>query len=66
MTIDIREAYRRALDDFGALVHRIEPDQWQTRTPCVDWDVRALVNHVVRKNLGAPGAAHRTVRRGDR
>jgi uncharacterized protein (TIGR03086 family) len=54
MTIDIREAYRRALDDFGALVHRIEPEQWQTRTPCVDWDVRALVNHVVRENLGAP------------
>ncbi len=54
MIIDIREAYRRALDDFGALVHRIGPEQWQNRTPCVDWDVRALVNHVVGENLWAP------------
>src|SRR5690349_16416332 len=54
MTTGIRKAYGRALDDFGARVHRIEPDQWLTRTPCDDWDVRALVNSVVRKNLGAP------------
>lgn len=54
MTIDIRQAYRRALDDFGALVHRIRPEQWDNPTPCVDWNVRALVNHVVRENLWAP------------
>ncbi|MGJ6968880.1 TIGR03086 family metal-binding protein [Streptosporangium sp. G11] len=54
MTIDIPEAYRRALDDFGALVHRIGPEQWENPTPCVDWDVRALVNHVVGENLWAP------------
>lgn len=47
MTIDAREAYRRALDHFGALVHQIRPEHWDNRTPCVDWDVRALVNHVV-------------------
>lgn len=54
MTIDIPEAYHRALDDFGALVHRIGPEQWENPTPCVDWDVRALVNHVVGENLWAP------------
>ncbi|MEU0520469.1 TIGR03086 family metal-binding protein [Streptosporangium sp. NPDC006007] len=54
MTIDIREAYRRALDDFGALVHKIAPEQWHTPTPCVDWDVRSLVNHVVGENLWVP------------
>ncbi|MFF5210722.1 TIGR03086 family metal-binding protein [Streptosporangium sp. NPDC000396] len=54
MTIDVREAYRRALDDFGALVHRIRPEQWENQTPCVDWNVRALVNHVVGENLWAP------------
>ncbi|WP_242675899.1 TIGR03086 family metal-binding protein [Streptosporangium minutum] len=54
MTIDIREAYRRTLDDFGALVHQIRPDQWENKTPCVDWDVRALVNHVVGENRWAP------------
>ncbi|MFI6513678.1 TIGR03086 family metal-binding protein [Streptosporangium sp. NPDC050855] len=54
MTIDVPEAYGRALDAFGALVHRIAPDQWETPTPCVDWDVRALVNHVVGESLWAP------------
>ncbi|MER6831452.1 TIGR03086 family metal-binding protein [Streptosporangium sp. NPDC000563] len=54
MTIDVPEAYHRALDDFGALVHRIGPEQWENPTPCVDWDVRALVNHVVGENLWAP------------
>ncbi|MFB9680299.1 TIGR03086 family metal-binding protein [Streptosporangium vulgare] len=54
MTIDIPEAYRRALDDFGALVHRVGLDQWENPTPCVDWDVHALVNHVVGENLWAP------------
>lgn len=54
MTIDIPEAYRRALDDFGALVHQIGPEQWDNPTPCVDWEVRALVNHVVGENLWAP------------
>lgn len=54
MTIDIREAYRRALDDFGALVHRVGPEQWQNQTPCVDWNLHALVNHVVGENLRAP------------
>ncbi|MFI7535213.1 TIGR03086 family metal-binding protein [Streptosporangium sp. NPDC049376] len=54
MITDVREAYRRALDDFGALVHRITPEQWHNRTPCVDWDVRDLVEHVVGENLWAP------------
>ncbi|GAA3117981.1 TIGR03086 family metal-binding protein [Planomonospora alba] len=55
MTIDIREAYRRALEDFGALVHRIAPGQWENPTPCADWDVRTLVNHVVNESLSVPG-----------
>ncbi|GGQ33087.1 TIGR03086 family metal-binding protein [Streptosporangium pseudovulgare] len=54
MSIDIREAYRRALDAFGALVHRIGPGQWRLPTPCVDWDVRTLVDHVVRENRWVP------------
>src|SRR5687768_5989414 len=54
MTIDIREAYRRALDDFGALVHRIAPGQWENPTPCAGWDVRTLVNHVVSESLCVP------------
>ncbi|MDQ6674034.1 MAG: TIGR03086 family metal-binding protein [Chloroflexota bacterium] len=37
----------RALDQTGALVARVRPDQARLPTPCRAWDVRALINHVV-------------------
>ncbi|GAA0387685.1 TIGR03086 family metal-binding protein [Microbispora corallina] len=52
--IDIRDAYRRALDGFGNRLHLVRDDQWELPTPCVDWDVRGLVNHLVTENLWAP------------
>lgn len=44
---DIDDLYRRAVAAFGDLVHRVGPDRWGDPTPCADWDVRALVNHLV-------------------
>lgn len=32
---------------FGDLVAAVRHDQWSAPTPCAQWDVRALVNHVV-------------------
>ena len=37
----------RALDQTGALIARVRPEQAPLPTPCRAWDVRALVNHVV-------------------
>ena len=37
----------RALDQAGAVIARIRPEQAALPTPCRSWDVRALVNHVV-------------------
>lgn len=37
----------RALDQMGALIAAITPEQAGLPTPCASWDVRALVNHVV-------------------
>ena len=48
------ERYRRAVAAFGALVQRVEPDQWRAPTPCADWDVRQLVNHVTGENAWIP------------
>jgi uncharacterized protein (TIGR03086 family) len=44
---EIRERFERATAHFGELVHQAKDDQWGDATPCTDWDVRALVNHLV-------------------
>jgi len=44
---DVRDLFRRAHGHFGELVHAVGDDQWGAQTPCSDWDVRALVNHLV-------------------
>ncbi len=41
------DLYRRAQDAFGERVRAVAGDQWSKATPCADWDVRALVNHVL-------------------
>lgn len=47
---DLVHVYRRAVSAFGALVKGVGSDQWAAPTPCADWDVRQLVNHVVGEN----------------
>jgi uncharacterized protein (TIGR03086 family) len=37
----------RALDATGALIAGVREDQWSNPTPCPEWDVRAVVNHLV-------------------
>jgi uncharacterized protein (TIGR03086 family) len=41
------DALERALHQAGLVIARIEPDQSELPTPCGEWDVRALVNHIV-------------------
>lgn len=48
---DIDELLRRSVVTFDRLVHEIEPAQWGDQTPCTEWDVRALVNHVTNEDL---------------
>lgn len=49
--MDLLEAYRRGVGDFADLVGQVGFDQWPSPTPCADWDVRTLVNHVVGEEL---------------
>ena len=35
------------MDGFGSRLAAAEASQWGDPTPCADWDVRALVNHLV-------------------
>jgi uncharacterized protein (TIGR03086 family) len=50
---DLVELFERAVTRFGNRVAVIV-DQWSASTPDSDWDVRALVNHVLSENLWAP------------
>ena len=36
-----------ALDATGTLIANVADDQWSRPTPCPDWDVRGLVDHLV-------------------
>ena len=47
MTDDPLATLTRALDQTGALIAGVRPDQADLPTPCRSWDVRALVNHIV-------------------
>jgi uncharacterized protein (TIGR03086 family) len=43
-----------ALDAFGAKVQAVSPGAWARPTPCTEWDVRDVVNHVVAEHLWVP------------
>jgi uncharacterized protein (TIGR03086 family) len=51
---ETRDRYERALKQFGEKVHAVGEDQWANATPCSEWNVRALVNHLVNENLWVP------------
>ncbi|MBO8197360.1 TIGR03086 family metal-binding protein [Streptomyces smyrnaeus] len=44
---DPRPTFVRALDQAGKQVAAVRPDELTGRTPCADYDVRALLGHVV-------------------
>lgn len=50
MTDDPIRPLAAALDGTGRLVAAVRADQWQLPTPCVDWTVRQLVDHMVGGN----------------
>ena len=47
MTSTLLEQYDHALAELDARIALIGDDQWSNPTPCRDWDVRALVAHMV-------------------
>jgi uncharacterized protein (TIGR03086 family) len=59
---ELLELYRRSVDEFDKRVQQIDEGQWAGSTPCPDWDVRTLVNHLVNENRWmAPLFAGKTV-----
>lgn len=51
------EAYEYATAEFDRRIQAIKPDQWNAPVPsCPQWNVRALVNHVVSNHATVPVA----------
>jgi uncharacterized protein (TIGR03086 family) len=50
MPADQGELHRRSVEEFGRRVQAVGDDQWELPTPCSDWNVRQLVNHLVYEN----------------
>lgn len=46
-TPDVANVFARSVEQFQARVRTVADDAWDRPTPCTDWDVRGLVNHVV-------------------
>jgi uncharacterized protein (TIGR03086 family) len=45
--VNVVELHRGAVAEFDRRVRTVKEDQWHDPTPCTDWDVHALVNHLV-------------------
>lgn len=52
--MELLEAFDRALGEFDGRVHQVEDRQWDAGTPCAEWTVRDLVNHLTAEHLWAP------------
>jgi uncharacterized protein (TIGR03086 family) len=45
--MDVNTLHRRTVEAWQRTLDGVEPHQWTGSTPCTEWDVRTLVNHVV-------------------
>jgi uncharacterized protein (TIGR03086 family) len=45
--MDVTSLHRRSVESWQRYLDGVGAEQWNLPTPCTEWDVRALVNHVV-------------------
>jgi uncharacterized protein (TIGR03086 family) len=49
--MDVTELHRRTVETWRRALDNVGESKWGDPTPCTEWDVRALVNHVVGEEL---------------
>ncbi len=52
--MELLEAYGSAMASFDRLVGQIGENDWGAPTPCTEWTVRDLLNHLVAEQLWVP------------
>ncbi|TDC74350.1 TIGR03086 family metal-binding protein [Streptomyces hainanensis] len=52
--MELLDGFDRAMDEFDQRVHEVGSRQWSSPTPCAEWSVRDLVNHLTGEHLWAP------------
>ncbi len=50
MSMDPLEAHQRAQDAFARVLVNVASDQLSLPTPCAEWDVKTLIEHVIEGN----------------
>ncbi len=44
--MDPISAFAAACDEATAVLAKVAPDQWSIQSPCAEWDVRGVANHM--------------------
>ena len=52
--MDLNTLYHRTVESWADRVNAVRPEQWDWGTPCKEWSVHDLVNHLVHEQLWAP------------
>ncbi len=51
---ELLSLHERGLNNFSKLIANVRSDQWTDPTPCSEWNVHDLVNHIVYENVWVP------------
>jgi uncharacterized protein (TIGR03086 family) len=52
--MDLLDAHGQAMDVFDRAMHKVGVGDWDSPTPCSEWNVRDLVRHLVNEQLWVP------------
>jgi uncharacterized protein (TIGR03086 family) len=53
LTLTTGELYTKAMAATRVFIDGVRPDQWHDPTPCSEWDVKQVANHIIGENLWA-------------